>query len=209
MRQRAFSAVVILAVAITLASPLTPLGRIAKAGDTATGSGLSMGTPTRDYYPWKAKRQGITGRVGLECSVDEKGRVRNIVVLESGGPLLDDAAKKLLSDMRFTISPDWLATGGPTQRWRFGVIFRLVGNRMSLVSRTTVRPWSLPGFPGHKVCLTIVGAGREVSANVRFGAGNPDALTTGVGIPCASPNSSSPQLRPSRSPPPALQLGWR
>jgi TonB family protein len=125
MRQRALSAVVTLAIAIVLASPLIALVPTAKAADPATGPVVPPFTD--DYYPRKAKRQGITGRVGLECSVDEKGRVRHIVVLESGGPLLDDAAKKLFADMRFNVPPNWSATGGPAQRLRYGVIFRLAG----------------------------------------------------------------------------------
>jgi TonB family protein len=125
VRQRALSAVVTLAIAVTLASPLIALGPIAKAADLATGP---VWPPyTNDYYPRKAKRQGITGRVGLEYSVDEKGHARSIVVFESGGALLDDAAKKLLADMRFNIPSDWSATGGPAQRLRIGVIFRLKG----------------------------------------------------------------------------------
>jgi hypothetical protein len=47
--------------------------------------------------------------------------------LESGGPLLDDAARRVLEDAHFGIPPDYLATGGPGKRFRYGVIFRLVG----------------------------------------------------------------------------------
>jgi len=82
---------------------------------------------SHDYYPPKAKRQGITGRVGLECSVDARGYARKVVVLESGGPLLDEAAKNILYDAHFSIPADWSATGGPTKRFKYGVIFRLVG----------------------------------------------------------------------------------
>ena len=122
MRQRRFSAVVTLALVITLAVSLTPLGP--KANAEVPGWDPHNAP---DYYPEKAKRQGITGRVGLECSVDEKGRARNIVVLESGGPILDDGAKKMFAQLRFKLPPGWSASGGPAQRLRCGVIFLLVG----------------------------------------------------------------------------------
>jgi len=82
---------------------------------------------SRDYYPLAARRQGITGRVGLECSVDERGHAQNIIVVESGGSLLDDAAKRLFSDMDFMIPSDWSTTGGPSKQFRYGAIFRITG----------------------------------------------------------------------------------
>jgi TonB family protein len=76
---------------------------------------------TLDYYPDKARRQGLTGRVGLEFSCDEKGRARNIAVVDSGGPLFDAAAKQLMSDSRCT-------PGNPPEtRGRVGVIFQISG----------------------------------------------------------------------------------
>lgn len=52
-------------------------------------------TEVRDYYPDKARQLGLTGRVALEYSCDERGRPQNIIVVESAGSLLDDAAKYL------------------------------------------------------------------------------------------------------------------
>ena len=89
--------------------------------------GPSLLPSSRDYYPLEARHLGITGRVGLECSVDEQGYARNIVVSESAGSLLDNAAKELLSDQHFRIPSDWQSAGGPAKRFRYGVIFRLVG----------------------------------------------------------------------------------
>jgi TonB family protein len=94
-----------LAFAITVAATLTPIGPAAKAAAAVTAP--VRGPNTLDYYPAEAKREGISGRVGLECSVDAKGRARDIVVTESGGPILDDAAKKLLADMRFRLPHGW------------------------------------------------------------------------------------------------------
>jgi TonB family protein len=88
---------------------------------------VKWGPPTKDYYPEKARRKDITGRVGLEYSLDAQGRPKGIVLSEPSGSMLDHAAKKLLSDSRFKIPDDWSATGGPTQRYRIGVIFELIG----------------------------------------------------------------------------------
>jgi TonB family protein len=82
---------------------------------------------THDYYPPKARSKGITGRVGLEYSVDARGRAQNIVIVESGGPLLDAGAKKLAADGNYTIPANWAAIGGPARRLRMGMIFQLVG----------------------------------------------------------------------------------
>jgi TonB family protein len=111
------------AVAISKRCGLNPCAKPKTADDTT----IKWGPPTLDYYPRKANRDGVTGRVGLEYSIDETGHARNIIILESGGPLLDDGAKKLLADVRFKVPTDWSATGGPTRRWHYGVIFRLVG----------------------------------------------------------------------------------
>jgi TonB family protein len=111
------------AVAISKRCRLNPCYKPTAPDDTT----VKWGPPTLDYYPPKAKRDGVTGRVGLECSIDEKGHARNILVLESGGPLLDDGAKALLADLRFKVPIGWSATGGPTRRLRYGVIFRLAG----------------------------------------------------------------------------------
>ena len=126
MRRRAFGAVLIVALAVTLSCSGCALRTVtAAAGDAARGPSL---LPTSgDYYPAVAKEQGLTGRVGLECSVDGLGRAQNIVILESGGLVLDDAAIRVVSDQSFLIPPDWSATGGPSKRFRYGIIFQLRG----------------------------------------------------------------------------------
>ena len=96
-------------------------------GPFDAGLGPFLPPTAEDYYPAAAKRQGVTGRVELECSIDAKGSARDIVVLESGGSLFDDAARKLVSNARFLVPPDWAAAAEFKQRFRYGVIFRLIG----------------------------------------------------------------------------------
>jgi TonB family protein len=120
---------------VALGLGLLPLALLLSASCVSTG-GASTGSAVvrpelerppadRDYYPAQAKRLGLTGRVGLEYSVDTRGHAQNIVVTESAGHLLDDNAKVYLSDARFTIPPDWSSTGGPEKRQRMGIIFNL------------------------------------------------------------------------------------
>lgn len=116
---------------------------------TAPGFGRSSVRFDRENYPSKARREGITGRVGLECSVDAKGYVHDIVVLESGGPVLDDAARTIFSDARLLVPPDWAVTGGPTKRFRYGVIFRMAG-------KTEVAP-----FDDHRQTVVITASPLE------------------------------------------------
>ncbi len=77
------------------------------------------------YYPAAAKQRGLTGRVGLTCTIDAQGRAHGIVVVESAGALLDDSARQLLADERFELPADWVTSGGPQRTYAFGVIFEL------------------------------------------------------------------------------------
>ena len=63
------------------------------SGADSTAWGPTLLPPGHDYYPPLAKEQGLTGRVGLECSVDGKGQAQEAVITESGGLILDDAAR--------------------------------------------------------------------------------------------------------------------
>jgi TonB family protein len=83
--------------------------------------------PKRDYFPAPAIRQGKTGRVCLAYSVDKRGHPTNIEILDSGGPLLDGAARQFLAAFRFDVPSDWAVTAGPEKRYRFGVVFNLTG----------------------------------------------------------------------------------
>ena len=77
------------------------------------------------YYPVAAKQRGLTGRVGLTCTIDAHGHSGNIVVVESAGETLDDSARRLLADERFELPADWVTRGGPQRTYTFGVIFEL------------------------------------------------------------------------------------
>jgi TonB family protein len=119
--------------------------RLTGAADAARGPSLLP--PSHDYYPSLAKQQGLSGRVGLECSVDGRGHAQDIVILESGGLILDDAAVKAFSDGGFLIPPDWSASGGPARRFRYGVIFQLQGRA------------AVPPFEDHRLSVVITASG--------------------------------------------------
>jgi TonB family protein len=99
------------------------------------GRGASM-----DYYPPSAKRQGLTGRVGLECTCDSDGRAHNIVVVDSAGPLLDDGAMRLVSASHCTPGDP------PNSVGRMGVIFNL-----------TNKP-PVPPFQDHRPTIIVTGS---------------------------------------------------
>ena len=114
MRRRIVSAAAILGVAIVLGCP----------GCAAVGRGLGLGEapwgPTlqpsgRDDYPPLAKELGLTGRVGLECWVDSRGAAREIVILESGGLVLDDAARLVDQRRPGEALPLWSHLSAPRQ----------------------------------------------------------------------------------------------
>lgn len=130
MRQHTISTAATLALALSLlcssCAVQTPTASTAapSVGPVESGWGPTALPNSRDYYPERAHRKGITGRVGVVLSVDETGRARHIVVVEPGGPEFDSAAKDLFSSLHFNVPPDWLSTGGPTKLFRWGVIFQ-------------------------------------------------------------------------------------
>lgn len=147
MKREGSIAAAILTVAVTVScSPGGLVARLTGADEAARGPSLLPSG--RDYYPALAKETGLTGRVGVEYSVDGRGYAQNIVILESGGLVLDDAARKVFSDGRFLIPPDWSATGGPEKRFRYGVIFQLRGRA------------DVARFEDHRLSVVIPGSGK-------------------------------------------------
>jgi TonB family protein len=145
MRQRTLVAVPVLALAVTLSCCAGALRTLISDPEDAAW-GPSLLSSSRDNYPSIAKEERLTGRVGLECSVDGLGHAQNVVILESGGLVLDDAAMRIFSEGSFLIPPDWSAKGGPVKRFRYGVVFRLRGE-------PDVAP-----FEDHRITVVITGS---------------------------------------------------
>jgi len=53
-------------------------------------------------YPEEAKKSGIEGTVPLELWIDEKGRVRKVILIESLYPVLDSLAIEMVWQLRFS-----------------------------------------------------------------------------------------------------------
>ena len=83
--------------------------------------------PGVDFYPAQAVALDMNGRVSLAYSVGADGRAQHIALIESAGRLLDERAIDELNHSRFAVPSDWKITGGPSHRYRFGVIFNLRG----------------------------------------------------------------------------------
>jgi hypothetical protein len=89
---------------VALSLGLLPVALLLSAGCVSTGGASTKSAvvrpeltpPVGDYYPAQAKRLGLTGRVGLEYSVDARGHAQNIVVTESYAGLLVAAPLILL-----------------------------------------------------------------------------------------------------------------
>ena len=78
------------------------------AGEDFANSDLNepprVRTRARPIYPTALKKKGITGRVVVTATVDEKGQVENAVTKESSGfPSMDRAAEK--SVLRYKFKP--------------------------------------------------------------------------------------------------------
>jgi len=107
------------------------IGVASFAAPPAAGPGALGGPPpfklemAHSYYPAAAKQRGLTGRVGLTCTIDAQGHAKHIVVVESADKILDESARQLLADERFELPADWAKSGGPARTYAFGVIFEL------------------------------------------------------------------------------------
>jgi len=78
-------------------------------------------------YPAEALRLGLSGRVSLAYSVDASGKARDLSVIHSAGRILDDKAVRALKLCRFEVPLGWVASNGPSKRYRFGVTFNIIG----------------------------------------------------------------------------------
>ena len=59
-------------------------------------------------YPWKARRKGLEGYVRLEFSLDEKGQVENVAVIDAyPEKVFDRAAMKAMKKWKFAIADDF------------------------------------------------------------------------------------------------------
>jgi TonB family protein len=144
MQQRIAS--VILGVVFALiCSGCAGVGRALEGGEAPWGPSLL--NSSREGYPRVARDLGLTGRVGLECGVDARGSARDVVIRESGGLVLDDAARKVFSEGHFLVPPDWSRSGGPGKRFLYGVIFQLRGK--AEVAR----------FADHRLTVVVTGSG--------------------------------------------------
>jgi protein TonB len=77
---------------------------------TVEGQLVEMGpgvTPPRKVkgpsaeYPERARRQKLEGTVGISLLVDENGVPRELTIVESAGPVLDEAVMKAVKEWRF------------------------------------------------------------------------------------------------------------
>ena len=115
----------LLMLALALADALCAGAALADGTDALGGPPPFTLERAHSYYPPAAKQRGLTGRVGLTCSIDAHGHARSITIVESAGKLFDAAARQLLTDERFEPPADWTAKRGPERTYAFGVIFEL------------------------------------------------------------------------------------
>jgi TonB family protein len=77
----------------------------------------------RKYYPEVERRAGREGRVALDVHINAVGRVTGVTVVESAGDLFDEAARKVLSQARF--SPARVKDRAVAVKIRQAIDFRL------------------------------------------------------------------------------------
>ncbi len=82
---------------------IPPVPEASAETEAETVSAPHPAQPIRIDYPVQARRRGVEGVVEVEIAVDEAGSVTTLrVVVSSGHPVLDEAALRGLSGVRFT-----------------------------------------------------------------------------------------------------------
>ena len=76
-----------------------------------------------DFYPPKARRLGLEGRVLLAFDIRANGKADNVIVVSSEDPTLDPAARALLGNLKFEVANGAAASEG--RPYLFGVAFCL------------------------------------------------------------------------------------
>ena len=80
-----------------------------------------------DYYPTRARREGIQGRVLVEFSISQRGVVADAVVTQSDPPSwFDDDARRIVRNLRCTVPDNWQSNGGADHRFRLAVHYQLL-----------------------------------------------------------------------------------
>jgi TonB family protein len=77
----------------------------------------------RRFYPEAERRAGREGRVALDVHINAQGRVTSVRVVDTAGDLFDEAARKVLSQARF--SPAKVGTKAVPVKIRQAIDFRL------------------------------------------------------------------------------------
>jgi hypothetical protein len=79
-----------------------------------------------DFYPTTSTRRGEQGMVGIEFSIDGKGRAQQLKELHAPSHDLAAAASAVLKEGVFRVPADWEVSGSHNQRFTMEVEFTLV-----------------------------------------------------------------------------------
>jgi hypothetical protein len=88
-----------------------------------------------DFYPSSAARKLQQGSVGIELQIDDKGRVQILAQAFADQPDFAASATEFLQHGRFEVSPDWVQSGGPEQRFVVEIQFSIARGGGSCVKK--------------------------------------------------------------------------
>jgi TonB family protein len=78
----------------------------------------------REWFPPKARRMGMEGRVLVAFDITARGRAEHISVIWSESEIFESSAVNMLESTRFNVPSDW-SENGAWKRWRMGFVYRL------------------------------------------------------------------------------------
>ena len=88
-----------------------------------------------DFYPASAARKLMQGSVGVEVQIDDQGRAQVLEQTFADHPDFGASAAEFLKSGRFQVSPDWVQSGGPDQRFVVEIQFSVARGGASCVKR--------------------------------------------------------------------------
>jgi len=85
------------------------------------------GTLKDDYYPADARQHFLQGRALLEFALDGRGAPTGVALVHAEPPHeFEDAARRLVQNLRFEVPAGWKQSAAAAHRFRLGVRFEVI-----------------------------------------------------------------------------------
>jgi len=92
------------------------------------------------YYPERAKRDGLEGKVLVAFDIDAGGRVSHLAVLDSDDSVFEATAREYLTGLQFDVPSDWSKSAAHLIRYHIGFLFCIPPSSLDLTFGVPANP---------------------------------------------------------------------